>query len=366
MKNSFGNSVTVTLFGESHGDRIGCVLDGLGPGLRVDPGQIARQLEKRRPFGAISTSRQEPDRFEIVSGVLSGRTTGTPICILIPNTRANSEEYETLQSLPRPGHADFTAEQKYHGFQDRRGGGHFSGRLTAPLVAAGAIVLAAMEDYGVRIGTHVSACAGIPERGFEDYERDFALLEERRFPVLDAQKSAEMQDAILQAKQAGDSVGGVLETAVTGLPAGLGEPWFDSVESLLSHMLFAIPAVKGVEFGLGFGFAGLRGSQANDGFLSENGRIVTGTNHNGGLNGGLTNGMPLLFRTAVKPTPSISLPQQTVDLKTGEAAILELKGRHDPAIVHRAAIVQTAVTALVLADLLVGRFGTDVFLQKMR
>ena len=364
MKNSFGTSLSVTLFGESHGERIGCVLDGLGPGLPVNRDRIEGLLEKRRPYGAISTGRQEPDRFEIVSGVLEGRTTGTPICILIPNTRANSGDYDEIRTFPRPGHADYAAEQKYHGFQDRRGGGHFSGRLTAPLVAAGALVLEGLQRRGLQIGTHISRLAGIPDRGFADFASDFAVLEGRRFPVLDEAAGERMQEAILSAKEAGESVGGVLETAVTGLPAGLGEPWFDGVESLLSHMLFAIPAVKGVEFGDGFALAKLRGSQANDPFTVRDGRIVTETNHNGGLNGGLTNGMPLLFRTAVKPTPSIALPQRTVDLETGTETTLALRGRHDPAIVHRAAVVQTAVTALVLADLLIGRFGTDVFLQE--
>ena len=352
MNNTFGTHITLTLFGESHGPEIGCVIDGLRPGLRVDEDHIAHRLALRRPAGAISTARVEPDPFRIVSGVWQSRTTGTPLCILIPNTEARSGDYVNLQSTPRPGHADYTGAIKYKGFHDPRGGGHFSGRLTAPLVAAGAIFLAALAERGVRIGTHMARCAGVADRPFGDLAADLEALDRAPFPVLDPERGEAMRAAVLAAAAEGDSAGGVLETAVTGLTAGLGAPWFDSVEGLLAHALFAIPAVKGVEFGDGFALADMRGSEANDPFRMENGRVVTETNHNGGVNGGLTNGMPLIFRTAVKPTPSIAIPQKTVDLSTGAETEMRITGRHDPCIAPRACAVQTAVTAHVLLDLL--------------
>ena len=352
MNNTFGTHVALTLFGESHGPEIGCVIDGLRPGLRVDEDYIAHRLALRRPGGPGSSARVEKDPFRIVSGVWQGRTTGTPLCILIPNTEARSGDYVNLKNTPRPGHADWTGHVKYQGFNDPRGGGHFSGRLTAALVAAGAIFLAALRERGVRIGTHLARCAGIPDRPFGDLETDLDALEGASFPVLDEARGEAMKAAVLAAAAEGDSVGGVLETAVLGLPAGLGAPWFDTVEGLLSHARFSIPAVKGVEFGDGFALAELRGSQANDPFRMENGRVVTESNHNGGINGGLTNGMPLIFRTAVKPTPSIAAPQRTLNLATGEETELRISGRHDPCIAPRARAVQDAVTAFVVLDLL--------------
>ncbi|MBQ8309825.1 MAG: chorismate synthase [Clostridia bacterium] len=357
MKNTFGQSVAVTLFGESHGEEIGAVLDGLAPGLRIDEDFIRHQLSLRRPQGKISTARVEADEFRIVSGVFEGRTTGTPLCILIPNTNTRSKDY--TKGLPRPGHADYTAQCKYHGFQDYRGGGHFSGRITAALVAAGAIAISALRQNGILIGTHISRLASICDRHFGDYEADLEMLGDLAFPVLNPAIEALMKKEIEQAASEGDSVGGVLETAVIGLPAGVGEPWFDTVESVLSHALFSIPAIKGVEFGDGFALADLRGSEANDGFRSIGGKIVTTTNHNGGINGGITNGMPVIFRCAVKPTPSIFQEQESVDLDTKENATLKLEGRHDPAIIHRARVVVDSITALALCDLLALRFGTD-------
>lgn len=375
MNNTFGTHVTLTLFGESHGPEIGCVIDGLRPGLKVDEDYIAYRLALRRPGGAavaregtgdcgahcaplqqgsISTARVEKDPFRIVSGVWQGRTTGTPLCILIPNTDVRPGDYVNLAATPRPGHADWTGNVKYKGFHDPRGGGHFSGRLTAPLVAAGAIFLAALRERGVRIGTHMARCAGVADRPFGDLAADLDALDRAAFPVLDEAKGEEMKAAVLAAAREGDSAGGVLETAVLGLPAGLGAPWFDTAEGLLAHALFSIPAVKGVEFGDGFALAELRGSRANDAFRMEEGRVITATNHNGGINGGLTNGMPLIFRTAVKPTPSISAPQRTLDLATGEETELRITGRHDPCIVPRARAVQDAVTAFVVLDLLEG------------
>ena len=281
------------------------------------------------------------------------------MCILIPNTNTRSGDYQ--KGLPRPGHADYTAECKYHGFQDYRGGGHFSGRLTAPLVAAGAIAVSMLRQNGILIGTHISELAGIADRPFDDPVADLEALDDLLFPALSPAAAEAMQRMIEEAASEGDSVGGILETAVTGLPAGVGEPWFDTVEGILAHALFSIPAIKGVEFGEGFGFSTMRGSQANDGLRVENGRVVTVTNHNGGINGGITNGMPVLFRCAVKPTPSVFCEQDSVDLATMQNATLSLKGRHDPAIIHRARVVVDSVTALVLCDLLAERFGTDFF-----
>ena len=362
MKNTFGDSVAVTIFGESHGAAVGAVLDGLAPGIPVDPVFIARQLELRRPYGAISTARREPDRFEIVSGVYEGSTTGTPLCIIIPNEDVKSGNY--TRGAARPGHADYAAFVKYHGCEDYRGGGHFSGRLTAALVAVGAVAISALCEKGVRIGTHVARCGGIADRDFADLNADIAALGEKPFAVLDERRGAAMRSAIESAAQAGDSVGGVLETAVIGMPAGVGEPWFDSLEGVLSHALFSIPGVKGVEFGDGFALADLRGSESNDGFYMDGGKIRTRTNHGGGINGGISNGMPLIFRCAVKPTPSIYKPQETVNLLDRTDEMLTLTGRHDPAIVHRARVVVDSVAALTLCDQLALRFGTDWLEQK--
>ncbi|HAB00705.1 MAG TPA: chorismate synthase [Ruminococcaceae bacterium] len=358
MNNTFGKNVTVTLFGESHGKAIGAVLDGIAPGIPVDETDIAHALSLRRGEAALSTPRREADAFELVSGVYRGKTTGTPLTVLIRNADTRSGDYDKTARLFRPGHADLTAMYKYHGFADPHGGGHFSGRITAALVAVGAIAQAALKARGIFVFTHLSRCAGISDRVFHDLTADRALCD-RPFPVLDETAANAMREEILRAAADGDSVGGVLQTAVTGLPVGVGEPWFDSVESVLAHALFAVPAVKGVSFGDGFGLCDLRGSRANDPLREENGKIVTATNRNGGINGGITNGMPVLFDCAVKPTPSIAKKQETVNGDTLENAEIEICGRHDPCIAPRAAAVVNAVTALVLCDLLTGRFGTD-------
>lgn len=364
MKNTIGNNMTVTLFGESHGSSIGVVLDGLAPGMPVDEALIEKMLSRRRPSGEISTARQEPDPFVIESGVFEGRTTGTPVCIRIPNSDTRSKDYSATRWLARPSHADYTANQKYHGYEDYRGGGHFSGRITAALVAAGGLVMPALEAKGIRIGTHICRCACIADRAFADLQQDMDKLDRLDFGVLDDAAAQRMKEAILTAKASGDSVGGVLETAVTGLEAGLGEPWFDTVESMLSHVLFAIPAVKGVEFGSGFSLADMTGSQANDPFYTINGRVYTKTNNSGGINGGITNGMPLLFRCAVRPTPTLGREQQTVDMNTLENTTLLSGGRHDPCIVHRARVVVDCVTALTVCDLLAGRYGSDWLVER--
>lgn len=357
MKNTFGNNLTVTLFGESHGEAIGCVIDGLSSGIEIDREFISLQMEKRKGLSCISTGRREKDEVKIVSGVFENRTTGTPLCILIENGDTRSKDYSKTKTLARPGHADYTAQCRYEGFQDYRGGGHFSGRLTAPLVAAGAIAVSALKNKGINIATHISQLGNISDRAFSDITEDMRILEEADFPVLDLKKREEMKTLIKEMKNEGDSIGGILSTVVTGMPSGIGEPWFDSVESMLSHGLFSIPAVKGVEFGKGFDFATLKGSEANDYFCIQEGKIVTETNNNGGINGGITNGMPLEFRTAVKATPSIYKKQNTVDFikKTEEEILIE--GRHDPAVIHRARVVVDSVTSLTLCDLLLTRYG---------
>lgn len=360
MKNIFGNALTLTLFGESHGPMIGATLDGLAPGIDIDEESIRAALDLRRPWGKISTARREADPFEIVSGVFHGKSTGTPLTLLIPNRDTKSGDY--IYGVARPSHADLTAYYKYHGFEDYRGGGHFSGRLTAALTAVCAILRDALEKKGVVIGTHILALNGVRDRDFDRsrYGEDIASLRNRPFPVLDDGAEAAMTERIEEAAAAGDSVGGILETAVCGVPAGLGEPFFDSVESRLAHALFSIPAVKGVEFGAGFRFADMTGSAANDPIrVSGDGGFEAVSNHNGGINGGITNGMPVVFRTAVKPTPSIRIPQDTVNFLTGENTETAGGGRHDPAIVHRARIVVDSLSTFVLADLMTERYGTD-------
>ena len=361
MKNTFGNNISVTLFGESHGEMVGAVLDGLSAGVKIDLEKIKKELDKRRPQGSISTSRVEADEVKIVSGVMNGYSTGTPITIFIANTNIKSKDYSALKDTPRPSHADYTAEVKYRGFQDYRGGGHFSARLTAPLVAAGAIIESVLMDKGIFIGTHIKNLHGIYDRDFTSLEDDIALLFGKLFPALDDESEKTMKEEILKAKEMSDSIGGILETAVIGLPAGVGEPWFDSLESTISHMLFSVPGIKGVEFGLGFGFADIYGSEANDAFFTDGEKIYTKTNNNGGINGGISNGMPIIFRTAVRPTPSIFKEQDTVSLSKMENTVLKIEGRHDPAIIHRARAVVDAVTAIAIADALTSCFGTSYF-----
>ena len=358
MKNTFGQSVAVTVFGESHGDAIGAVIDGLAPGVDVDLDFINKQLSKRRPQGKTDTPRVEKDNFQILSGVFNGKTTGTPICIVIPNENTNSKSYN--KELLRPSHADYTANEKYHSYQDYRGGGHFSGRVTAALVAAGAIAIKALEKLNIKIGTHILKCNTVCDRVFENMDEDINALMEKSFPVL-SDCEEQMTEIIQKARENLDSVGGVLQTAIVGMPTGVGEPWFDSVESIISHAMFSIGGVKGIEFGQGFSFVNMLGSQANDQFEIKNGKIVTKTNNNGGINGGITNGMPIVFNLAVKSTPSIAKLQDTVNIDTMENTTIEIKGRHDPAIIRRACIVVDSVCALTVCDLLAGRYGTDVF-----
>ena len=368
MKNTLGENFSVTIFGESHGPYIGVVLDGIAPGIEVNKDFINHQLDLRRPSGKISTKRVETDEFILASGVFNDKTTGTPLTILIPNSVQHSKDYEKTATLARPGHADYTANVKYHGFQDFRGGGHFSGRITAALVAAGGIIIPELEKKGIKIGTHIKSLGGIKDRNFEDYQKDIDFLGGTNFPVLDADKSEQMKTLAEKIAAEGDSVGGVLESVILGMPAGVGEPWFGTLESELSYALFSIPAIKGVQFGDGFDMVDSFGSEFNDSLqiVQDNGKskVITKTNHNGGINGGISNGMPILFRCAVKPTPSIYKTQDTIDMSKNENAKLNIQGRHDPAIIHRARIVVDSVAAFVIYDALAGRFGTDFFGEK--
>ena len=341
------------IFGESHGPAIGVVLEGVPPGLELDLDRMARELARRATGkNPWSTARKEADEVQVLSGVFEGKTTGDPLALLIFNGDQHSKDYEALRFTPRPSHADYAGFLRSGGCLDYRGGGHFSGRLTAPLVAAGSVAKQLLERRGVWVGAHISSIYGILDAALED-TADLRAVAEKDFPVLDDARGEEMKAAILEAKGDGDSVGGAIECAVTGLPAGLGAPDFGSnVEGLFAQYLFAVPAVKGVDFGAGTAFSLMRGSEANDPFAVQDGKIVTKTNHSGGVNGGITNGMPVVFEVTVRPTASIARPQESVDLRTGEETEIEIHGRHDHCIVPRAVPVIEAAAALASCALL--------------
>ena len=342
-----------TIFGESHGPAIGVVLEGVPAGLELNAEEIQRQLDRRAPGKSeLSTARKESDLVHIISGFFEGKTTGAPLTMVIQNSDQHSGDYESIRYTPRPGHADYAGFMASKGALDYRGGGHFSGRLTAPLVAAGAVARQVLAQQGVWVGAHISTIYGILDRTMETPE-ELKPLADKPFPVLDEEKGEEMRQAILEAKENGDSVGGSIECVVAGLPAGFGAPDFGrNVEGIFSQYLFAVPAVKSVSFGAGVGFAYMLGTEANDPFVVEGGKVVTKTNNAGGVNGGITNGMPVEFEVVIRPTPSISKQQQTVSLsrKTGET--LTVTGRHDPCIVKRALPVIEAAAALAVCELL--------------
>ncbi|MEA4940750.1 MAG: chorismate synthase [Christensenella sp.] len=356
MSSEFGSVLRVGVFGQSHGRAIGVTMQGLPAGEAIDVAELEAFLERRRPGkNALSTARVEPDRPVFLSGLLEGKTCGSPLCAIIENLDARSRDYEELLDKPRPGHADYAAFAKWGGAADLRGGGHFSGRLTAPLCIAGGIAKQILARRGIFVGAHLFSVAGFPDEPFpaKPTKEHFSAIAEQEFPVLDDAKGKQMQAAILAASKDGDSVGGVIECAAIGFPAGLGEPMFDGIENRLSAALFGIPAVKGVEFGEGFDAANMHGSEHNDAYrIDENGQVTTETNHAGGILGGISTGQPILLRVGMKPTPSISKSQHTVSLSKMENAELIVKGRHDPCVAHRAVPVVEAVTAIVLLDLL--------------
>ena len=362
VSSEFGKILRVSVFGQSHGQAVGVVMDGLPAGEAVDLEELQRFLDRRKPGRSpLSTARKEADAPAFLSGLENGVTCGAPLCAVIENAGQRSKDYGELADKPRPGHADYTAWVKWKGWADMRGGGHFSGRLTAPLCVAGGIARQILARRGVFVGAHLAAVAGIPDRPFPLYPGPelFEEIAAKPFPVLDGRAGEEMQEAVLAAKNCLDSVGGVIECAAVGLPAGLGDPMFEGVENRLAAALFGIPAVKGVEFGEGFRAAALRGSENNDPFEMEDGAVRASSNHAGGILGGITTGMPLVFRAAVKPTPSIAQAQRTVSLSRREDAELTIHGRHDPCIAHRAVPVVEAVAAVVLLDLLLeGNHGT--------
>ena len=353
MSSTYGESLRLSIFGQSHGPAIGMTLDGIPAGLRVDEDALQQFLNRRAPGqNDWSTPRKEEDRPELLSGILDGYTCGAPIAAVIRNTNTRSGDYQNLKDAPRPGHADFTAQIKYGGFQDAAGGGHFSGRLTAPLCIAGGLCKQWLEDMGIHIGAHLKAVAGVQDRSFDPLKPELEAVS-ADFPVLDPETGAKMRLAVAEARQDLDSVGGIIECAVTGLPVGLGEPMFGGMESRIAQIVYGIPAVKGLEFGAGFAAATMRGSENNDDFTVAEGQVQTLTNHAGGILGGITSGMPLIFRVAVKPTPSIARPQQTVS--NGNAAPLEIKGRHDPCIAPRAVPVVEAAAAIAIFDALLSQ-----------
>ncbi|MCR5079137.1 MAG: chorismate synthase [Bacilli bacterium] len=352
MSNTLGEKVKVTVFGESHGPYVGAVLDGLSAGIKINDESIKDLLSKRRPQGKGETQRVEADNYQIVSGIFNGYTTGAPITVLIPNTNTHSSDYEKLKDIPRPSHADYVAREKYAGFSDYRGGGHFSGRVTAPLVALGAIVIDALEAKGIKIFVRIKECGGIEDFPLEKSSL-FVLKDLNRtaFPTISREKGELMQKKIEETGKEGDSIGGVIEVCVIGNLFGLGEPWFSSVEGKLSEACFAIGGVKGIEFGEGFAFKEGKGSSLNDQYAYEEGEVRTLSNHNGGINGGIANGEPIVFRLAIKPTPSIYKKQTSVDLAKEENVDLNIEGRHDPAIIRRICPVIRAMTSFVIADL---------------
>ena len=356
MSGMWGNNIKVSIFGESHGNAIGITIDGLPSGFELDLDMIDGEMKRRAPGrSSLSTARKESDIPEILSGYFNGKTTGTPLCGIIRNGDQHSKDYGKLKDLMRPGHADYTGAVKYSGFNDYRGGGHFSGRITAPLVFAGAICKQILASKGIEIGAHVKSIKNIKDKSFDYTSISSEQLKELRskeLPLLDPSKEEEMRNVILEAKNDLNSVGGVIECAVVGIEAGLGDPFFDSVESTLAHLMFSVPAVKGIEFGKGFDISKMRGSEANDEYYLENGNIKTKTNNNGGILGGITNGMPIIFNVAIKPTASIFKEQNTVNIVTMEETTLCIEGRHDPCIVQRALPVIEAVAAIGITELM--------------
>lgn len=358
MSCNFGNNIKITIFGQSHSEAIGVIIDGLPAGFKIDTKKTAAFMARRAPGrNDLSTPRKEADEVKILSGVVDNVTCGAPLCAIIENTNTRSGDYDKLRKLPRPSHSDFAAMMKHNGFNDIRGGGNFSGRLTAPLCFAGAVCMQMLEEKGISIGAHISSIGKVNDNRFDPVNvssADFEKILEKSFPVIDDKQGELMRKEIYDAKGCGDSVGGTVECAVIGMPAGIGDPIFDGLENRIAAAIFGIPAIKGIEFGSGFDGSRLRGSENNDDFISENGEIKTAANNHGGILGGISSGMPIVFRCAVKPTPSIGMEQQSVNTETGKEEKLVIGGRHDPCIVPRAVPCIEAAAAVVIADFLLG------------
>ncbi|GAA0076853.1 chorismate synthase [Clostridium sp. CTA-5] len=356
MSGMWGNKLKISIFGESHGNAIGITIDGLPTGFEINMENILEEMSRRAPGKSkLSTARKESDKPEILSGFFEGRTTGTPLCAIIRNSDMHSKDYGKLKSVMRPGHADYSGNVRYNGFNDYRGGGHFSGRITAPLVFAGAICKQILESKDIYVTSHVKRIGKVEDKDFSEVKLNKDLISELRkeeLPLLIKENEEKMRNEILEAKKAGDSVGGIIECGIIGIQAGIGNPFFDSVESTLAHLLFSVPAVKGVEFGRGFEMASLRGSECNDEYYYDGEKVKTYTNNNGGILGGITNGMPILFKTVIKPTPSISKEQKSINISEKKDENLKIEGRHDPCIVQRAVPVIESVAAIGLLDLI--------------
>ena len=356
MSGMWGSKIKLSIFGESHGNAIGITIDGLPAGFSIDMDKIMMEMARRAPGkSSLSTPRKESDIPEILSGYFEGKTTGTPLCAIIRNSNTKSKDYSKLKDVMRPGHADYTGAVRYKGFNDYRGGGHFSGRITAPLVFAGAICKQILEVKGIIVSAHINSIGKIKDCSFLESDISDELLnsfKEKELPLINTKLEDEMRQEILSARSSGDSIGGTIECAILGVSPGIGDPFFDSVESTLAHLMFSVPAVKGIEFGKGFDISKMRGSEANDEYYLENGNIKTKTNNNGGILGGITNGMPLIFNVAIKPTASIFKEQNTVNIITMEETTLCIEGRHDPCIVQRALPVIEAVAAIGITELM--------------
>jgi len=360
MSSTYGENLKLSIFGQSHGPAIGMVLDGIPAGLPVDKNRLQEFLNRRAPGqNNWSTPRREEDQPEFLGGLLDGFTCGAPIAAVIHNKNTHSGDYANLKDCPRPGHADYTAQIKYGGFQDAAGGGHFSGRLTAPLCIAGGLCRQWLEEMGIRISARIVSIGGVGDETEYDPCNPPLELIRQDFPVLSPAAGEVMRQKIAEVRSESDSVGGIIECWITGLPAGLGEPMFGGVENRIAQIVYGIPAVKSLDFGIGYAAGYARGSQCNDAYTIVDGTIRTKTNYSGGILGGITNGMPVIFQTAIKPTPSISLQQQSVSLSRMDEQPLNIKGRHDPCIVPRAVPVVEAAAAIAIYDLILGNTQTN-------
>mgnify|MGYP002578492439 CR=1 FL=1 len=360
MSGVFGNNVKISIFGESHGNAIGITIDGLPCGFEIDMDKVLFEMGRRAPGkNQLSTARNEKDLPEILSGYFEGRTTGTPLCAIIRNGDTRSKDYSKTKDFVRPGHADYSGFERYSGFNDYRGGGHFSGRLTAPLVFSGAICKQILEGKGIFIGAHIGSIKNIEDDSFNPTNistKELLNLKSKELPLINEALEEKIRHTIMQAKYEGDSVGGTIECAIVGIKAGVGNPFFDSIESTLAHLMFSVPAIKGIEFGRGFDMTKLFGSEANDEYYYDGDLVKTKTNNNGGILGGISNGMPIVFKVAVKPTASILKEQNTIDINNKKDVKFRIEGRHDPCIVQRAVPVIEAVAAIGILDLIKGRY----------